>query len=324
MPGKFLSTRSKTAKPIFVITLDLVTLYPQMKTLLGKTRLKKLIVGNIAEMASHRDAVNASLAAAKQLVDVPADGQHIKFEELLNNDGRHEPAKPRDLLETNRGAPIHRRHYWSSQGSHADHANLSSACRQYWETAQGEPPLIEPAKERMLIVLPLFHIYALSANMLLGIRIGAELILHARFELDKAIAELAEKHVTMFLGVPTMYMGIIGFPGIDKVDLRVLKYCASGGAPLPVETLQEFKRLTGCQIFEGCGMTETSPSGTFTPVGASKPGSCGIPVPGLRSNSSMFPIPPGLCRWESAAKSSSADRTSCAVTGRMKQRPRKA
>ena len=75
----------------------------------------------------------------------------------------------------------------------------------------------------MLIVLPLFHIYALSANMLLGIRIGAELILHARFELDKVIAELAEKHITMFLGVPTMYMGIIGFPGIDKVDLRALK-----------------------------------------------------------------------------------------------------
>ena len=77
-------------------------------------------------------------------------------------------------------------------------------------------------------------------------------------------------------------MGIIGFPGIDKVDLSALKYCASGGAPLPVETLQKFKLLTGCEISEGWGMTETSPSGTFTPVtGQRKPGSCGIPIPGI-------------------------------------------
>jgi long-chain acyl-CoA synthetase len=279
--GKVLEHKVEDSQTDFMITLDLVTLYPQMETLLGKTRLKTLIVGNIAEMASQRDAVNASLAAAKQLVDVPADSQHVKFEQLLDNDGRHEPVKPRDLFETIAVLQYTGGTTGLPKGAMLTHANLSSATRQYWETAQGEPPLIEPGTERMLIVLPLFHIYALSANMLLGIRIGAELILHARFELDKVIAELAEKHVTMFLGVPTMYMGIIGFPGIDKVDLRALKYCASGGAPLPVETLQEFRRLTGCQIFEGWGMTETSPSGTFTPAGASKPGSCGIPVPGV-------------------------------------------
>ena len=191
-----------------------------MKTLLGKTRLKKLIVGNIGEMASHRDAVNASLCSGQAACRRAAIASTSNSSNCSTMTGGIEPAKPRDLRETIAVLQYTGGTTGLPKGAMLTHANLSSACRQYWETAQGEPPLIEPAKERMLIVLPLFHIYALSANMLLGIRIGAELILHARFELDKVIAELAEKHVTMFLGVPTMYMGIIGFPGIDKVDLR--------------------------------------------------------------------------------------------------------
>jgi long-chain acyl-CoA synthetase len=66
------------------------------------------------------------------------------------------------------------------------------------------------------------------------------------------------------------------------MDLRALKFCGSGGAPLPVEVAQRFFDLTGCYLNEGWGMTETGPAGTFTPVnGLRKPGSCGMPVPGV-------------------------------------------
>ncbi|MGH8808666.1 MAG: AMP-binding protein, partial [Noviherbaspirillum sp.] len=80
----------------------------------------------------------------------------------------------------------------------------------------------------------------------------------------------------------TMYTAIIQFPGIGDYDLSSLKFCNSGGAPLPVEVNQSFQRLTGCSLVEGWGMTETSPTGTFTPVyGMQKIGSCGMPTVGV-------------------------------------------
>ena len=86
----------------------------------------------------------------------------------------------------------------------------------------------------------------------------------------------------LFPGVPTMYTAINHFPGVEQFDLRALKYCGSGGAPLPVEVHQRFMQLTGCSLSEGWGMTETSPSGTFSPVtGPQRVGSCGLPMPGI-------------------------------------------
>ena len=79
-----------------------------------------------------------------------------------------------------------------------------------------------------------------------------------------------------------MYTAINHFPGVEQFDLRALKYCGSGGAPLPVEVHQRFMQLTGCSLSEGWGMTETSPSGTFSPVtGPQRVGSCGLPMPGI-------------------------------------------
>ena len=134
----------------------------------------------------------------------------------------------------------------------------------------------------MLAVLPPFHIYALTVNMLLGLRIGAELVLHTRFDVDAVVKDIANKKITSFPGVPTMYVAIINYPDIEKVDVSSLKWCASGGAPLPLEVQQRFQEITGCRLAEGWGMTETSPTGTFTPPnGPVKPGSCGIPIPGI-------------------------------------------
>jgi long-chain acyl-CoA synthetase len=118
--------------------------------------------------------------------------------------------------------------------------------------------------------------------MLLGIRIGAELILHTRFDAAAVVKDICEKKVTVFPGVPTMYVAIINHPGVENLDLSSIKWCASGGAPLPLEVQKRFQDISGCRLAEGWGMTETSPTGTFTPLeGAVKPGSCGIPIPGI-------------------------------------------
>src|SRR5262249_10336100 len=81
---------------------------------------------------------------------------------------------------------------------------------------------------------------------------------------------------------PTMFTALIDHPDTPRHDLRSLKYCGSGGAPLPLEVAQRYAGATGCTLSEGWGMTETSPTGTFTPVRTGgRAGSCGIPVPGL-------------------------------------------
>jgi long-chain acyl-CoA synthetase len=118
--------------------------------------------------------------------------------------------------------------------------------------------------------------------MLLCIRIGAEVVLHARFDPQAVLHDIESRRITVFPGVPTMFAGLIAHPDAQTRNLKSLKFCSSGGAPLPQQLHADFLRLTGCDLVEGWGMTETSPTGTFTPVhGKRKVGSCGLPVPGM-------------------------------------------
>lgn len=265
-----------------LITLDFAALYPQMDRLLASTRLKKLVVGNVGEMTSHAAAVTQQLRATNQLSDVTWDDRHISFAQLIDNDGNHQrhdigdPAEALAVLQYTGGTT------GLPKGAMLTHGNLSAANAQYRLTNAKGGSDLQDGEERFLAVLPPFHIYALSVNMLFGVRLGALAILHTRFDLPAVIKDLSEKKVTVFCGVPTMYTAINNAPGIEKVDLRSLKFCGSGGAPLPVEVQQRFLELTGCTLAEGWGMTETSPSGTFSPVtGPRKPGSCGMPMPGI-------------------------------------------
>lgn len=265
-----------------IVTLDLAALYPQMDKLLGQTRLKTLVVGDLAEMSAHPDAARKQLAAAAQLAEKPNDAAHISFARLLDNDGAFQPYPVEDPGETIAVLQYTGGTTGRPKGAMLTHANLSAACSQLHAVTSGEPKVLDEGRERVLAVLPLFHIYALTVNMLFGIRMGAELILHTKFDAEAVVRDLSAKKVTVFPGVPTMYTAIVNYPGIGDYDLSSLKFCGSGGAPLPVEVNQQFQHLTGCCLVEGWGMTETSPTGTFTPVyGMQKVGSCGMPTVGV-------------------------------------------
>jgi long-chain acyl-CoA synthetase len=201
----------------------------------------------------------------------------------LANDGKYQAHAIADLARTNVVLQYTGGTTGLPKGAMLSHANLSAACAQYVASAHGDPPILAEGEERVLVVLPLFHIYSLTVNLLLGIRLGALLVLHARFDLDTVINELAAKQITVFAGVPTMFTAIVNHPEASSLDLKSLKFCGSGGAPLPAEIEHRFFRLTGCHLNEGWGMTETSPTGTFTPArGRRKDGSCGMPLPGVR------------------------------------------
>lgn len=279
---KVLEHKIEDSETDMLVTLDMVMLYPQMAKFLGRTRLKKLIIGSIAEMSPYPDAVRANLQKANQLSEIPADDAHLSFQQLLDNDGAYAPVPAGDPKETIAVLQYTGGTTGLPKGAMLTHGNLTTACSQIMETLNVQPRVLTEGEERLLAVLPLFHIYALTVDMLFGLRMGAEIYLHTRFDVDAVVKDLAGKKITVFPGVPTMYTAIINHPEIRNFDLSSLKFCNSGGAPLPGEVLQQFQTLTGCTLLEGWGMTETSPTGTFTPLGGiRKSGSCGLPTPGI-------------------------------------------
>jgi long-chain acyl-CoA synthetase len=279
---RVLAHKIEDSETDLMVTLDLAVLYPQMARLLGSTRLKKLVVGSMGDYSAQPAGVRAHLQAGGQLAPVTADDKHVAFESLLNNDGAYVTHALGDLTQAIVALQYTGGTTGLPKGAMLTHANLSAACGQYMATTQGRPQVLREGVERCLVVLPLFHIYALTVNLLFGVRLGALMVLHPRFDLDAVIKDLVDKKISMFAGVPTMYTAMINHPKVKEGALRSLQFCGSGGAPLPVEVAQRFFELTGCRLNEGWGMTETSPTGTFTPVhGLRKAGSCGMPLPGI-------------------------------------------
>jgi long-chain acyl-CoA synthetase len=167
------------------------------------------------------------------------------------------------------------------KGAMLSHGNLSAACSIYklWSDPQR---LSEPGTEKVICVLPLFHIYALTSVMLGCLRQGNELMLRVRFDVETTLRDIEVKKATIFPGVPTMWIALANVPDIATRDFSSLRYVGSGGASLPVEVAERFEKLTGLRLGGGWGMTETSPAGTAMPrEWTGKAGSIGMPLPGI-------------------------------------------
>ena len=133
-----------------------------------------------------------------------------------------------------------------------------------------------------LVALPLFHSFGLSAVMGVAVTVGATMTLMPRFDPLKAFEIIQRDHVTTFSGVPTMYIYMLNHPERKKYDLSSLRFCNSGGASLPVEILEAWKREFGITILEGYGLSETSPVASSNVLyKPAKPGTVGIPIWGI-------------------------------------------
>jgi long-chain acyl-CoA synthetase len=161
------------------------------------------------------------------------------------------------------------------------HANLTAAVSSYRIWVSGQRGADAPP-DRVLAVLPLFHIYGLVSVMLRHLASGNELLLRARFDIEAVLRDIEINRVTAFPGVPTMWGVLVNYPGIEQRNLSTLRSCGSGGAPLPVELAERCSRILGLPLPNGWGMTETSPAGTSPPLhGPAKPGTIGLPLPGI-------------------------------------------
>ncbi len=161
------------------------------------------------------------------------------------------------------------------------HGNLTAAVAIYETWNRGIGRALAPGS-KVMCVLPLFHIYALTAVMLRALDSGAELMLRLRFDADTALTDIEQGRCVYFPGVPTMWIALVNHPRIGSADLSSLEVCASGGAALPAEIGARFHSLTGLRLGGGWGMTETSPAGTnLLPDREYGPGEIGVPLPGV-------------------------------------------
>ena len=159
----------------------------------SRTRLKTLVVGNIAEMSPVPEMVRAGFEKAGQLAPVAVDAHHMTWARLLDNDGAYQEYLSAICTRRSRSCNITGGTTGSPKGAMLTHANLASACAQYVETTHTQPATMDEGTERVLAVLPPFHIYALSVNMMLGIKLGAELVLHTRFDVAAIVKESSRR-----------------------------------------------------------------------------------------------------------------------------------
>ena len=259
-----------------ILTLDLKAHYALLAPLLGSSGLRKIVLCPMADILPVAKSVLYRLLKRADTARVPRDEAHLAFAELIDNNGVFtpapvEPASDLAVLQYTGGTT------GVPKGAMLTHRNVVTNARQCLAWF----PHVEPGHERVLAVLPFFHVFAMTVAMNFAVAAGAEIILLPRFEIKTLLAAIRRKRPTTMPGVPTLFTAIYTDPAAAKIDLTSFKFCLCGGAPLPVEVKHKFETVTGCIVVEGYGLSETSPVATCNPLrGVNKPGSVGLPVPG--------------------------------------------
>lgn len=153
--------------------------------------------------------------------------------------------------------------------------------------------------ESIVCVMPLFHVFAVSMCLHLACYCRGRLVILPRYHPAELCDAIGTDGISILPAGPTIFTGLLNFDGFAKIDTSALKWCYSGSAPLPEETLKRWEEATGCFILEGYGQTEAGPVLTYNPaVGTKKPGSVGVPlaeteVQVVDLETGETPLPPG-------------------------------
>ncbi|MCL5961420.1 MAG: long-chain fatty acid--CoA ligase [Chloroflexi bacterium] len=263
--------------------VTLTKFYPTVSRTRLQTKVRNIIVTNIKDYFSPLMALLFTLFKEEKeghRISYEGDGNVYSFKGLVESnrlpsrDGQLAPAEVKAddtaLFQYTGGTT------GVSKGAMLTHRNLMANALQtrYWLADAQE------GREVVLSVIPFFHVYGMSVCMNFAVGLASTMVLLPRFDLVEVLKTINKHKPTIFPGVPTMYVAINNHPDVRRYDLKSIRVCLSGAAPLPVEVQQKFESLTGGKLVEGYGLTEASPVTHCTPInGRRKEGSIGLPFP---------------------------------------------
>jgi long-chain acyl-CoA synthetase len=246
-----------------VITLDVLA--PILQGIQSQTAIESIVVTSLAEYSAAAAAppllagtvTLASLLSPAAPADIPQVAIDPSDVAVLQYTG--------GTTGTPKGAMLTHGNIW---------ANVVQT--ESWTS----PAYILGGTERYLVVIPYFHIYAFAVCMMVGLRVGALQIIHPKYEPEAVLASIRDFRPTYFPAVPTVFVSLLNHPKVHEFGLEHVRLFNSGGAPCPVEVMEEWERRIGRPLNEGYGLSETSPVTHSTPqLARRKMGTVGLPFP---------------------------------------------
>ena len=259
-----------------LITLSAKALLPTALTVLETSSLERLIVGSVSEALPMTKSLLYRVFKRGEEADVPGDDRVTTFAALIDNDGDYaaqdiDPENDPAVLQYTGGTT------GTPKGAILTHQNLTANARQ----VNMLDPHRNTDEDRILGVLPFFHVFANTCVLNRTVLNGGEIVMLPRFDAVQALKAITRTKVTALPGVPTMYQALLDCPHIAKTDFSSLRVCISGGAPMPAELKQKFEKRTGANLVEGYGLTESSGVVSANPYeGLNKKGTIGQPLAG--------------------------------------------
>ena len=267
--------------------------YPKLHEIQAKTQIKRVIIAHINDFTGFPFSLLVKRAQAKegQWVDVPEGNGVYHFNSLLKT---YPPTPPKVDVQPDDIALF--QYTGGTTGvpkaAMLSHRNLVSNVLQCssWLTD------LEPGHEVVMGAIPFFHVFGMTVAMALSVSAGGKLVVVPNPRpIENVMNQIQRERASIFPGVPAMYIGIVNHPDVAKYDLKSVKACISGAAPLPMEVQEQFGAITGGRLVEGYGLTEAAPVTHANPVyGLRKAGSIGIPLPDVEARLvSLEPGPDG-------------------------------
>ena len=257
-----------------LFTISATALLPTALKVLEASSLERLVVGSVAGALPAAKSLLYRWFKAKEVAEKPDDPRIIAFSKLIANDGTCEtaaidPETHLALIQYTGGTT------GVPKGAMLTHQNLSANARQ---VAKLDPEL-GTTKDKVLGVLPFFHVFANTCVLNRTVITGGEIVMLPRFDAAQALAAITRTRPLALPGVPTMFQALLDHPKAASTDWSSLKYCISGGAPLPAELKTRFEAATGAKLIEGYGLSESSGVVSANPyVADGKSGTIGQPI----------------------------------------------
>jgi len=257
-----------------LFTISAAALLPTALKVLDGSSLKQLVVGSVAGGLPPAKSILYRLFKRSEVAAMPTNPRVIRFSALTDNDGKPDPVaidaeKDIALIQYTGGTT------GTPKGAKLTHQNLTANARQV--------NAIDPdhdAADRILGVLPFFHVFANTCVLNRTILNGGTITMLPRFDAKQALEAITRTKTTALPGVPTMYQALLDHPDLAKTDFSSLRICISGGAPMPAELREKFVAATGASLVEGYGLTESSGVVATNPYeGPVQPGTIGQPIP---------------------------------------------